>query len=164
MLHITLREGDYFMIGGNVKVQYKKYEGRDNMVIGVEAPKDVQILRGIYYEQEIEKLAAVGDEKAAEIAKKLRADYVRRRDGLNERKKSREENERRTAAGEIKGNKPVLTEEERKTRRVNRMKNKPVGADPRVCPSKGITVTDLNNDETGMNIKYKRVFDHVTNQ
>ena len=158
MLHITLREGDYFMIGGNVKVQYKKYEGRDNMVIGVEAPKDVQILRGIYYEQEIEKLAAAGDEKAAEIAKKLRADYVKRRDGLNERKKSREENERRMAAGEIKGNKPVLTEEERKTRRINRPDRPPANS-----KDWGITAADLNKDESGMNIKYKRVFDHVTN-
>jgi len=102
MLYLTLREGDYVMVGGNVKVSYSHANGKDSFVLGFEAPKDVQILRGKYYEEEIAKMAAKGSEAAQKLSDTLSTEYEARRSKYNARRASRNNQERRISAGEIK--------------------------------------------------------------
>jgi len=79
MLLIGLSEGDYVMIGGSVKVSFDHKNGANSIVIGIEAPKDVDILRGTYYEREIAQLAAKGDAEAIKLYKKLEEEHEARR-------------------------------------------------------------------------------------
>lgn len=90
MLFLSLREGDYIMLGGNVKVSYDHSEGKDALVLGIEAPKDVQVLRGKYYEEEIAKMAAAGNEEAKMLSEKLEQEYRVRQHKYNKRRRARE--------------------------------------------------------------------------
>ena len=78
MLYISLKEGDYIKIGDEITVFYDHLKGKDHLVLGIKAPKDVQILRGKLYEEEIERLAAAGDENAKALSAKLKKDYQKR--------------------------------------------------------------------------------------
>ena len=79
MLIVSLREGDYVMIGDNIKVHYDSRRGADQLAIGIEAPRDVSVLRGKLYEEGIAKLAEEGDEEALALSKKLKKEYKERR-------------------------------------------------------------------------------------
>ena len=46
MLAVTLVEGDYIMIGDKIRVHFDHKVSRDSLSLGIEAPRDVQILRG----------------------------------------------------------------------------------------------------------------------
>jgi len=101
MLYISLREGDYVVIGGTVKVCYDHMNGKDGLVLGIDAPKDVQVLRGKYYEEELKRMADAGDAKAKELFEKLEKETAKRLRKYNKRRESRNEQDRRIAAGEI---------------------------------------------------------------
>ena len=161
MLMITLREGDYFMVGGNVKVSYERSEGKDALILGVDAPKDVQILRGKYYENEIAKLAEAGDVKAQEIHKQLAEDYEKRRRKYNARRSSRSEQQRRVDAGEIKPSTVNTFTDVKNARRVRKIEN-----DSNVSKNElkntnqknwGLVETDLSASNNNINVKYKKV-------
>ena len=79
MLVITLREGDYIMIGEDIKIQYDHINGKDHLALGIEAPRDLSILRGKVYEENLEAKAAAGDLEAQQLSKKLRKEYAARR-------------------------------------------------------------------------------------
>ena len=102
MLLISLREGDYVMLGDNIKVCYDHMKGKDHLVLGFEAPKDVEIVRGKLYEESIAQSAEQGDKEAQELSKKLKKEYAARQRKSGIRRARREEQERRMAAGEIK--------------------------------------------------------------
>jgi len=101
MLHISLREGDYVMINGNIRVSYDSMNGKNHLVLGIDAPKEIEILRGKIYEEEIERLAAEGDENAKALAQKLKKEYQERRRKYETRRARREEQMHRMASGEI---------------------------------------------------------------
>ncbi len=44
MLTLDLREGEYIYIGDDIKICFVKRQGPNNY-IGIEAPRDIQILR-----------------------------------------------------------------------------------------------------------------------
>jgi len=73
MLYLTLRDGDYVKVDGSVVVHCFHSKGKDTMLLGFDAPKDVQILRGKHYDEELSKLVAEGDEKAKELSETLAA-------------------------------------------------------------------------------------------
>jgi len=102
MLLVTLSEGDYIMIGENIKVHFDHKAGRDTLALGIEAPKEVSILRGKLYEEGIAKMADEGDVEAQKLSRKLKKEYEDRRKKSYIRKARRENQERRMAAGEIK--------------------------------------------------------------
>jgi sRNA-binding carbon storage regulator CsrA len=102
MLLITLREGDYFLIGDNVKVSFERTEGRDVISVGVDAPREVQIQRGQVYERKIAQMAEAGDIQAQQTRQTLMDDYEQRVKKYNARRASREEHDRRIQAGEIR--------------------------------------------------------------
>jgi sRNA-binding carbon storage regulator CsrA len=103
MLYLTLREGDYFMVGDNVKVTFERKHGSDTMFIGVDAPRDVPIMRSQIYEDEVAKMAAEGNAEAKALSRKLQSEHKERQRKYNTKKASRAEFERRILAGEIKG-------------------------------------------------------------
>jgi len=97
MLIVTVYEGEYVMIGDNIRVHFDHKNGRDSLALGIEAPKDVQVLRGKLYEDEVARNAANGDEDAKILSAKLQAEHnERRRVSLARRTRLKE---RRTAAG-----------------------------------------------------------------
>ena len=102
MLLISLREGDYVMIGENVRVSYDHLKGRDHLVLAIEAPKDVNIARGKVYEQAIAEKAQEGCGEALELSRALKKEYADRARKAGIRRSRREEQERRVAAGEIR--------------------------------------------------------------
>ena len=102
MLYISLREGDYVMIGDNIRVSYDHMNGKDGLVLGFDAPKDVAILRGKLYEEEIERMAESGDADAMALSAKLRAEFEKRRAVYEKRRQARDKQQARIDAGEIK--------------------------------------------------------------
>ena len=102
MLVLSLREGDYLMIGEGIKVRYEAMKGKDHLILGIEAPKEVPVVRGKVYEETIAKKAAGGDEEARALSGKLKKDYADRQRKADIRRRRRENQERRIAAGEIK--------------------------------------------------------------
>jgi len=86
MLIVTLREGDYIMIGDNIKVQYDHMNGKDHLALAIDAPKDLSILRGKVYEEALEKKAETGDLEAQALSKKLKKEYAARRRKANLRR------------------------------------------------------------------------------
>jgi sRNA-binding carbon storage regulator CsrA len=102
MLYITLKEGDYFVVGGNVKVTFERTAGQESIFVGVEAPREISVQRGQIYEAEIAKRAEAGDEQARLLSRELEAEGEKRRKRYNARRASRSEHERRIRAGEIR--------------------------------------------------------------
>ena len=90
MLVINLREGDYVMIGENIRIHFDHPDGKDQIALGIEAPKEVGILRGKIYEEGIAKLADEGDQKAIELSERLRVEHKERRKRANKRKARQE--------------------------------------------------------------------------
>ena len=86
MLIVTLREGDYIMIGDNIKVQYDHMNGKDHLALAIDAPKDLSILRGKVYEEALEKKAESGDLEAQALSKKLKKEYAAHRRKANLRR------------------------------------------------------------------------------
>ncbi len=102
MLYITMHEGDYFMVGDNVKIVFDHSRGRNQVFIGVDAPRDVQVLRGEIYENKVAELAVKGDRKAQTAKKKILADYETGTGRYGAQKASQAEHARQVLAGEIK--------------------------------------------------------------
>ena len=102
MLYISLREGDYVMIGDEVKVSYSHLNGKDGLVLGFDAPRDVQILRGKHYEAEIARMAEEGNEEAKAKSEKLAEERRAKQRSYGARRSRREEQDRRIESGEIR--------------------------------------------------------------
>ena len=97
MLVVSLNEGDYVMIGDNIKIHYDSKRGADQLAIGIEAPREVSVLRGKLYEEGIAKLAEQGDEEAIVLSKKLKKEYKERRRLSAIRRAKHAEQERRAS-------------------------------------------------------------------
>ena len=52
MLSLNVKEGDYLLIGDNIRIHVQKGIG-NNMKIGIEAPRAVPIVRGKVYERNL---------------------------------------------------------------------------------------------------------------
>lgn len=102
MLLVTVREGDYVMIGENIKVHFDVMRGKEGLTLGIEAPREIEVLRGSLYEKNIAEMAQAGDESARALHQKLREEHIARRKRANQRANRRLAQERRVAAGEIK--------------------------------------------------------------
>ena len=102
MLIVTLHEGDYVMIGDSVRVHFDHKRGRDSLALGIEAPKDLMVLRGKLYEEGVAEKAAKGDLEAKLLSQRLQSEHKERRRRSYIRQGRRQKQERRMAAGEIK--------------------------------------------------------------
>ena len=49
MLAITVREGEYILIGDNIKIKIVK--GSEKSVIGIDAPRNIPVLRQAVHER-----------------------------------------------------------------------------------------------------------------
>jgi len=77
MLLLSLQEGDYVMVG-DTRVSFEDIDGTRQIVVGIEAPKDISILRGKLYEENLARLAAEGDKHAQDLHRKLKKEYSTR--------------------------------------------------------------------------------------
>jgi len=73
MLNLTMRPGDYVLIGDDIRVTFIGSRG-NGINLGVNAPRSMNVLRNKLYEQIVEKKAAEGDPKAIWINKGIIAD------------------------------------------------------------------------------------------
>jgi len=94
MLLLSLQEGDYVMIG-DTRVSFEDIDGTRQIVVGIDAPKNISILRGKLYEENLARLAATGDKQAQALHKKLKKDYATRTRKNAISRMRREEQERR---------------------------------------------------------------------
>jgi carbon storage regulator CsrA len=51
MLLLSVSEGDYIMIGDNIKVHFDHKVNQNTLDLAVEAPKEITVLRGKLYEE-----------------------------------------------------------------------------------------------------------------
>ena len=63
MLVLNLKEGDYVMLGDNIKVYFEHKFSRDSLDLLIDAPKDVLIMRDKLYEKSIAGKAVSTDKK-----------------------------------------------------------------------------------------------------
>jgi len=73
MLSLTMREGDYLMIGKDIKLTFEKVVGDNKMYIHIDAPKSVEILRDKVYERALEDGAEANGELLRRLKKERRA-------------------------------------------------------------------------------------------
>jgi carbon storage regulator len=52
MLSLLVRQGDYVLIGNDIRIHVQRGVGR-NMKIGIDAPKSVPVVRGEVYERSL---------------------------------------------------------------------------------------------------------------
>ena len=78
MLCLSLSEGEYVMIGDSIKVHFNRTKGKD-LVLGVEAPREVEIKRGNAYEHGLKKKAEDGNTEALKLSKRLEEEHAERR-------------------------------------------------------------------------------------
>ncbi|MCL2197571.1 MAG: carbon storage regulator [Defluviitaleaceae bacterium] len=52
MLQLSINEGEYIIIGDDIKVHFDHRVNRDTVDIAVEAPKETTVLRGKLFEKE----------------------------------------------------------------------------------------------------------------
>jgi len=97
MLLLSLQEGDYVMVG-DTRVSFEDIDGTRQIVVGIEAPKDISILRGKLYEENVARLAATGDKQAQILHRKLKKEYAKRVNKNAIARMRREEQERRKTA------------------------------------------------------------------
>ena len=101
MLNLSMREGDYFLIGDNIKVYFKQKAGKDHIHVGIEAPRELRISRCLVHEKEVAEKAASGDTEAAEINAELERQAAERIAKYNKRKASRDYFDRNIRAGKM---------------------------------------------------------------
>ena len=70
MLIMTMRKGDYVVIGEDITIHYDDSNGAQ-LSIGIDAPKSIPVLRGKVYEELVTQYAEAGMEEADELFKKL---------------------------------------------------------------------------------------------
>ena len=118
MLTLSLREGDYFMIGDNIKIVYNRSTGKDCVHINVEAPKNLRILRGQLFEAEIADRARSNDKEAQKIRDELLEMHELRDKDYERRRKLRKKYRDKVVSGEIEPNVPVDLIVEKEERRI----------------------------------------------
>jgi sRNA-binding carbon storage regulator CsrA len=84
-LLVTLSKDDYIMIDDNIKVQYKKNNGR-GFSIGVAAPREMAITHKKTFEADVAAAAAGGDKEARILADILEDEHAKRRQISAQRK------------------------------------------------------------------------------
>ena len=95
MLGLTMKKGDYLLIGNDIKITFQSACG-GVASIGVSAPKSVKITRSTLYEKIIDEKVARGDKKAVEISQTLTAErYEREQDILRKERLSQQIRERK---------------------------------------------------------------------
>ena len=90
MLNLTMKDGDYLLIGDDVKISFSKANYRDSLFLSIDAPRSVNIVRGKLYEKIIAGKVAEGDAEAIEINEQIiAANAERERDRLEKARISR---------------------------------------------------------------------------
>ena len=84
MLSLTIREGEYVLIGDSVKVHFNRRKGKD-LVLGVEAPKNIKITRSKVFTGELEKQAMEGNKEARELSTRIKDDHAELRRKITSR-------------------------------------------------------------------------------
>ena len=68
MLCVMLKEGEYFMLGDDIKVMFIEDSSSKEIKLGIEAPKSVRISRDKLYEEELRKDPEANAAKLREAA------------------------------------------------------------------------------------------------
>jgi len=102
MGQMTVKEGDYLLIGDDIKLYFDRKTDRNTMRIAVDAPRSVPVLRGVLYEKSIAAQAESGNGEALELSNKLKKTRDKTRSNTYASRARRNEQERRITAGEIK--------------------------------------------------------------
>lgn len=71
MFNVQLREGEFMTVGENVRIYCTKASSRGSVTLGIDAPKEVQILRTKHIEENLKILAEAGDTQAQASLQKL---------------------------------------------------------------------------------------------
>ncbi|MCL2015174.1 MAG: carbon storage regulator [Defluviitaleaceae bacterium] len=107
MLVINLNEGDYIMIGDNVRINYDHSQG-SQVVLAIDAPREIPVKRGKFYEEGLKKLAENGDLAAKQLYDKLQAEFEERQQQAYIRRNRNQHQNNRIAKGEIKPRKHAV--------------------------------------------------------
>ena len=102
MLVLTVSQGDYLMIGDNIQVHFDGKVDRENISVAIDAPRNITILRGKLFEENIAEMAADGSYEAQLLSEKLKKEHSKRRKQIQMSKSRRDTQENRMAKGEIK--------------------------------------------------------------
>ena len=97
MLNMTIAQGEYVLIGENIKVYFNRTKGKE-LSVGIDAPRDVKVLRRSHYEDGVEKLAESGSPEAMELSARLKEEHTERLKKISRPRTRRIRQEPSTAA------------------------------------------------------------------
>jgi len=78
MLSLTMKNGEYLLIGDDIKITFQGGSGKDSLYIGVNAPKSVKVIRSGLFEKIVAEKAAAGDAEAIKANEAIAADKAER--------------------------------------------------------------------------------------
>ena len=90
MLHLTLTKGEYVMIGDDIRVYYDHNTGKFNVAFGIDAPREIPVVRSQVYEDGIAKQAAEGDREAMLLLEEIMEENAERRRIFGKRRNKRQ--------------------------------------------------------------------------
>ena len=85
MLCVSIREGEYVMIGDSIKVHFNRTKSKD-LILGIEAPREINISRSKAYEDGIERMAEEGNQEAQGLSMRLKEEHAERRQRYDSRR------------------------------------------------------------------------------
>jgi sRNA-binding carbon storage regulator CsrA len=97
MLCLTLSEGDYVMIGDSIKVHFNCTKGKE-VVFGVDAPRELKVIRSGLYESRLAKMAEDGNAEAQVLTTRLQEEHEERRQKYSRKPRVRHAKQERSMA------------------------------------------------------------------
>ena len=85
MLQLTLDQGEYVMVDGNIRVTYDRLGSNKQLVLSFDAPKDVKIIRQRIYEENLIKEAGMDTLDGRRLAAQFEAERQERKQASMER-------------------------------------------------------------------------------
>ena len=99
---LTVKEGDYILLGEDTFVYFDYKTDRNALMLSIDAPRHVEILRSKPYEQALAHEAEGGNAAAAQQLTRLKRDRQKMYKKTAASRQKRDEQEQRMANGEIK--------------------------------------------------------------
>ena len=74
MLSLTMKDGDYFVIGDDIKITFSKSSYRGALSVGIDAPRSMKVVRNKLLEKIADEKAAAGDADGLAMKEQIRKD------------------------------------------------------------------------------------------
>ena len=73
MLQVTVEQGEYIMVGDNVKIYYDRLNSNKQLVLSFDAPREVRVMRQKVHEEKLIEKYGVDSPEGKQLAKEIQS-------------------------------------------------------------------------------------------